>query len=139
MTVTSNTFTQIRPNTNVTSNYHYLQYNGVPNYYYLGQNNQEYIDWQTIADNFAGNVGFTNTAKIGAQDYAACVPETPTFGTSCAAVNGLVGIMINGAPLWTWETSSKGNAVEDVAKDVCNGHPNKDNKYHFHGVSLLLF
>jgi hypothetical protein len=81
----------------------------------------------------------TNPNHIGAQTISLSVPLSPVVASSPACVGlGYIGIMNNGVLLYDALDDAGRDAVAHETQDSCNGHPDGQERYHYHDVAACI-
>ena len=77
-----------------------------------------------------------NPNAIKAQTESFTIPVAPTAAStpSCTSL-GPVGVMTNGVLLFNALDAGGNDAVAHEVQDKCNGHPQMQGSYHYHGYS----
>jgi len=80
-----------------------------------------------------------NPNAIAAQVISLALPRIPVFAneSSCLPM-GMVGISLGGVPFFNALDDAGRDAVAHEVQDHCNGHPQHDGEYHYHGPSACL-
>ncbi|MEK7571434.1 MAG: YHYH protein [Patescibacteria group bacterium] len=76
-----------------------------------------------------------NPNTIAAQTISLSLPTNPTLLSSPQCVSGEVGIMLSGVPLFNAFDATLRDANAWEIQDSCDGHPQKNGQYHYHGYS----
>jgi len=79
-----------------------------------------------------------NPNSIGAQNVMFSVPANPTVAAQPNCVGGEVGIMLSGVLIFSAFDAEGRDAVAHEVQDSCDGHPQKDNAYHYHSLSNCI-
>lgn len=74
---------------------------------------------------------FTHSIKVS-------LPFTPTTSGSPQCESGIVGIADNGIPILDGFDADGNDAAAAEVQDVCHGHPNGHDGYHYHSLSPCL-
>ena len=88
--------------------------------------------------------GLTNPNSILLQSYYVNIPKFPVIVTEpiCLPSNTPIAFAKNGIPIFSPYNSNGENVVEGQNSerfDVCDGHPNKTGKYHYHQTPDCLY
>ena len=80
-----------------------------------------------------------NPNSILAQDVALTLPPNPQLAAepSCVPM-GMIGIALNGVAIYNALDDAGRDAVAHEVQDLCNGHPQVQGQYHYHGPSPCL-
>jgi hypothetical protein len=76
-----------------------------------------------------------NPNTISATNIALSLPTNPTYLSTPQCIGGEVGVMLTGVPLYNGFDATLRDAVANEIQDTCEGHPQKDGHYHYHGQS----
>jgi hypothetical protein len=80
-----------------------------------------------------------NPNAIASQKLAWSLPVSPELSMSPTCVPmGMVGVMLNGVPLFNALDAAGRDAVAHEVQDHCNGHPERRGQYHYHGPSKCI-
>ncbi len=79
-----------------------------------------------------------NPNSISAQTISLSLPTNPTLLSSPQCVSGEVGIMLSGVPLFNAFDAGLRDANAWEIQDSCDGHPQQNGQYHYHGYSDCL-
>jgi hypothetical protein len=80
-----------------------------------------------------------NPNAIAPQNLAWSLPLIPTRLSEPGCVPmGQIGVMLNGVAIFNALDAAGKDAVANEVQDACNGHPERDGKYHYHGSSSCL-
>ncbi len=67
------------------------------------------------------------------------LPLDPVYlSTPHCVTPGMVGVMFNGVPLFDGMDAQQRDAAAHEVQDVCNGHPNGSDVYHYHDLSACF-
>lgn len=66
------------------------------------------------------------------------LPYSPTAAASPRCESGIVGIADNGIPILDGFDEDGNDAAAAEVQDVCHGHPNPNDGYHYHSLSPCL-
>jgi hypothetical protein len=80
-----------------------------------------------------------NPNAIVAQNVALTLPSNPEVaaGASCVPM-GMIGVALNGVAIFNALDDAGRDAVAHEVQDLCNGHPQMQGQYHYHGPSPCL-
>ena len=128
-TITSKESMRGRGRNSVTTYYHQIDTNGIPNYSAVSN----YEGWKTKG---------ANEKPIKDEAASLCILKNGVLNPEGGqARSGLVGYAVSGAALWYYEPTDKDNIpfnaveLEGDVFDSCGGHASPQGKYHLHGVS----
>lgn len=77
-----------------------------------------------------------NPNAIVEQTLSFTLPLEPTLAASASCVPmGLIGVALNGVPIFNALDAAGRDAVAHEVQDRCNGHPQGRGVYHYHGPS----
>ena len=77
-----------------------------------------------------------NPNAIAAQNLAWSLPLVPILLAEPACVPmGQIGVMLNGVAIFNALDAAGKDAVAHEVQDQCNGHPERNGQYHYHGPS----
>lgn len=79
-----------------------------------------------------------NPNSLIEQQVNLSLPKYPSLLGTPECVGGEVGIMLSGIPIFNGFDAEGRDAVAWEVQDGCNGHPQKDGMYHYHGPSNCL-
>lgn len=79
-----------------------------------------------------------NPNTIRATPIAMQLPAAPVRNDEATCVGGEVGVMISGVALFDAFDAGGRDAVAHEIQDACDGHPQREGKYHYHSVSRCL-
>lgn len=80
-----------------------------------------------------------NPNSIKTQTIALSLPLNPQIGTSATCLGGgMIGIAIDGIPIFDGLDAGGKDAVAHEVQDACDGHPQQDGMYHYHGPSSCM-
>lgn len=79
-----------------------------------------------------------NPNSISAQNVNFSVPANPTIAAQPTCVGGEVGIMVSGVLIFSSFDAEGRDAVAHEVQDHCDGHPQKDDYYHYHSLSNCI-
>lgn len=81
----------------------------------------------------------TNPNHIGAQIITLIVPANPVAAAAPACVSlGSIGMLSNGVLLFDALDDAGRDAVAHETQDACNGHPDGQERYHYHNVASCI-
>jgi hypothetical protein len=75
-----------------------------------------------------------NPNSIKAVAIQASLP-TPAVAPSASCVGGMIGYSVLGVPIFSAFDAEGRDAPAHEVEDACDGHPQKDGRYHFHALS----
>ncbi len=80
-----------------------------------------------------------NPNRIEAQRIVLTLPANPQIAreTSCVPM-GMIGIALNGVAIFNALDDGGRDAVAHEVQDLCDGHPQMQGEYHYHGPSRCL-
>jgi hypothetical protein len=80
-----------------------------------------------------------NPNRIAEHVVAMVLPKMPAFAAqpSCVPM-GMIGVALNGVPIFNALDDGGRDAVAHEVQDLCNGHPQMEGEYHYHGPSPCL-
>lgn len=80
-----------------------------------------------------------NPNAIAPQDILLTLPSSPqTAATSSCVPMGMIGMALNGVPVYNALDDGGRDAVAHEVQDICSGHPQMQGQYHYHGPSACL-
>ncbi len=80
-----------------------------------------------------------NPNRITAQTVMLLLPKDPQPASQVTCVGmGMIGIALNGVPIFNALDDGGRDAVAHEMQDLCNGHPQQEGEYHYHGPSPCL-
>ncbi len=81
----------------------------------------------------------TNPNSIQTQNISFSIPLNPTSADSPSCVPmGMIGVALNGVAIFNALDAAGRDAVAHETQDVCDGHPQSDGIYHYHGPSPCM-
>ncbi len=81
----------------------------------------------------------TNPNHIAAQAISLTLPLNPTAASSPGCVSlGYIGVLSNGVLLFDALDDAGRDAVAHETQDTCNGHPDGQERYHYHSVASCI-
>jgi hypothetical protein len=80
-----------------------------------------------------------NPNAIAPQDILLTLPSNPEMAavSSCVPM-GMIGVALNGVAIYNALDDGGRDAVAHEVQDICNGHPQMQGQYHYHGPSSCL-
>ena len=75
---------------------------------------------------------FDNPNEVVAQNLTFRIPRIPQLSDRITRLFPVIGIALNGVPLYGPGTAEGAVAVEAEVFDACNGHPDPTGVYHYH-------
>jgi hypothetical protein len=89
-----------------------------------------------IAKNDPAYVLDRNPNPVLEQTISYRIPAMPVIAESPTCVPmGAIGVALNGVAIYNALDAAGADAVAREVQDLCNGHPEKDGEYHYHGPS----
>lgn len=80
-----------------------------------------------------------NPNSIEPHNISFSIPLNPQFAASPSCVPmGIVGIALDGVPIYNALDAAGRDAVAHEVQDSCNGHPDSSGTYHYHGPSPCI-
>ena len=79
-----------------------------------------------------------NPNTPSAHDRIYVLPAQPLVSSAPGCVGHQVGVMLRGGPLYSPLDAEGRDAVAWEVQDRCDGHPEPDGSYHYHGPSPCL-
>jgi YHYH protein len=80
-----------------------------------------------------------NPNSIKAQNISLTLPLDPQMAATPSCVPmGRIGVAINGVSIFNGLDDSGRDAVAHEVQDKCDGHPEEDGTYHYHGPSSCI-
>jgi len=80
-----------------------------------------------------------NPNGISAHTVSFTLPKNPVASaTSACSPMGMIGVALNGIPIFNGLDGGGRDAVAHEAQDTCGGHPQQQNHYHYHSISDCL-
>jgi hypothetical protein len=80
-----------------------------------------------------------NPNTISAIDILLTLPTNPQLAaTSSCVPMGMIGVSLNGVAIFNALDAGGRDAVAHEVLDLCNGHPQPEGQYHYHGPSSCL-
>ena len=76
-----------------------------------------------------------NPNSIGAYALRASLPRNPRRAARASCVGGTVGVMTTGVLLFNAFDAGGRDAVAHEVQDACDGHPERQGRYHYHSLS----
>jgi len=153
-TNTQSSLTSAKWTSNVTisfsTGYIDIKSNGIPSY---GLESEYILPNQgVVIPTAATSYVASASSSVKSQSYDFMISLTPTKSASSTSTSlGMIGIMIDGAALYnpyegdnkTVATASNYTIKDSQGKDVafldkCDGHPNPNGQYHYHGLPSCI-
>jgi hypothetical protein len=78
-----------------------------------------------------------NPNTISEQTISWLLPA-PKAAARPACIRGIVGIAVNGVPIFDGVDALNRDAVAHEVQDRCDGHPEMTGQYHYHSISACL-
>ncbi len=80
-----------------------------------------------------------NPNRIGEHAVAIALAKDPPLAAqpSCVPM-GMIGVALNGVPIYNGLDDGGRDAVAHEMQDLCNGHPQMEGEYHYHGPSPCM-
>jgi hypothetical protein len=80
-----------------------------------------------------------NPNTIVPTDIALTLPANPQLAAAPSCVPmGMIGVALNGVAIFNALDAGGRDAVAHEVQDLCNGHPQPEGQYHYHGPSPCL-
>lgn len=80
-----------------------------------------------------------NPNSIRPQNIALTLPMDPELAAAPSCVPmGMIGVALNGVAIYNALDGGGRDAVAHEVQDLCNGHPQMEGQYHYHGPSACL-
>ena len=80
-----------------------------------------------------------NPNTIEQQNIALTLPMNPELAAAPSCVPmGMIGVALNGVAIYNGLDAGGRDAVAHEVQDLCNGHPQQEGQYHYHGPSPCL-
>jgi YHYH protein len=79
-----------------------------------------------------------NPNSIRQQNVNYTFPANPTEAAKPACMQGVVGIALSGVAIFNGLDALNRDAVAHELQDKCNGHPEREGRYHYHGYSPCI-
>jgi len=80
-----------------------------------------------------------NPNTIQQQNIVLTLPMSPALAAAPSCVPmGMIGIALNGVAIYNGLDGGGRDAVAHEVQDLCNGHPQQEGQYHYHGPSACL-
>jgi hypothetical protein len=80
-----------------------------------------------------------NPNRIQAHDVRLVLPRQPAAAAAPSCVPmGMIGVAMNGVAIYNALDAGGRDAVAHEVQDLCNGHPQMEGEYHYHGPSPCL-
>ena len=80
-----------------------------------------------------------NPNGIQTQNISFSLPLNPTVADSPSCVPmGMIGVALNGVAIFNALDAAGRDAVAHETQDICDGHPQSDGIYHYHGPSPCM-
>jgi hypothetical protein len=80
-----------------------------------------------------------NPNAISAHEFTLSLPASPTLAATPSCVPmGVIGISVNGVPLFNSIDAAGLDAVAHETQDACGGHPQAGGIYHYHAFSSCV-
>jgi hypothetical protein len=81
----------------------------------------------------------TNPNHIASQTITLTLPANPTAAAAPACVSlGYIGVLANGVLLFDALDDAGRDAVAHETQDTCDGHPDGQERYHYHNVASCI-
>ena len=81
----------------------------------------------------AYTTSYPNPNTLSQQSYIMYIPISPTSATHASMGMGVVGVAIDGTPIYNSLAASTDNIYAEAGSfDQCQGHPDSSSKYHYH-------
>jgi hypothetical protein len=80
-----------------------------------------------------------NPNAIAPQQILLTLPSSPQTAAAASCVPmGMIGVALNGVAIFNALDDAGRDAVAHEVQDLCNGHPQMQGQYHYHGPSPCL-
>jgi len=80
-----------------------------------------------------------NPNAIAPHQILLALPSNPKLAAESACVPmGMIGVALNGVAVYNALDDGGRDAVAHEVQDICNGHPQMQGQYHYHGPSACL-
>lgn len=79
-----------------------------------------------------------NPNSIKEQSISFSLPTDPKLRIPSCLPGGMIGIALNGVPIFDALDAGGRDAVAHEVQDSCNGHPQETGVYHYHGPSSCV-
>ncbi|MDE2026315.1 MAG: YHYH protein, partial [Patescibacteria group bacterium] len=79
-----------------------------------------------------------NPNSIKLQALSLSLPADPQLGQPMCLPEGMIGIALNGVPIFSAIDNKGQDSVAHEMLDSCNGHPDSSGVYHYHGPSSCI-
>jgi hypothetical protein len=80
-----------------------------------------------------------NPNSIQQQNVVLTLPMNPELAAAPSCVPmGMIGVALNGVAIYNGLDAGGRDAVAHEVQDLCNGHPQQEGQYHYHGPSPCL-
>ena len=80
-----------------------------------------------------------NPNGIQTQNISFSLPLNPTLADAPSCVPmGMIGVALNGVAIFNALDAAGRDAVAHETQDICDGHPQSDGVYHYHGPSPCM-
>jgi hypothetical protein len=80
-----------------------------------------------------------NPNSIQSQNVVLTLPMNPELAAAPSCVPmGMIGVALNGVAIYNGLDGGGRDAVAHEVQDLCNGHPQREGQYHYHGPSACL-
>jgi hypothetical protein len=80
-----------------------------------------------------------NPNAIAPQEIVLTLPANPAIAPASSCVPmGMIGVALNGVAIYNALDLGGRDAVAHEVQDLCNGHPQMQGQYHYHGPSACL-
>jgi hypothetical protein len=76
-----------------------------------------------------------NPNSIKTQSLTITLPMNPAVAAAPSCVGGEVGIAVSGIPVFNGFDADNRDAMAHEIQDSCDGHPQREGLYHYHGPS----
>ena len=81
----------------------------------------------------------TNPNSIQSQNISFSLPLYPSMADTPSCVPmGMIGVALNGVAIFNALDAAGRDAVAHETQDICDGHPQSDGIYHYHGPSPCM-
>ncbi len=79
-----------------------------------------------------------NPNRIQEQNLNEALPLHPVYSDTPYCMGMQVGVMLNGVSLFNGLDADLRDAAAHEIQDLCGGHPERNGRYHYHGLSACL-
>ena len=79
-----------------------------------------------------------NPNSIAESTISVTLPVSPVVGVATCLPKGTIGVLKNGVALFAPIDAGNRDAAAYETQDMCDGHPQQSNTYHYHNISSCI-